>query len=243
MNAHLEEETGARILNLSTLGGGVTVNRLLLDYFLAEHQTKNVVYFIDSFAFYSPEWNEERVQDVQLLQRAPFDPALAWLLIKTLETRPVAPGYLLGFYQINNPDRFKSDISEEEATRFDKTYRPVKQIDQRRLAYLYPEQVDQTTFQRYLTEFETMVRELHEQDINVIVIKAPLPERVYQMLPAEQQFDEAVKNVLRPYEASFHDFSLVSNDEEFFFNTDHLNRTGVEKFCESYLKSVLVLNQ
>lgn len=243
MNAHLEEMTKARILNLSTLGGGITVNRLLLDYFLARHRTESVVYFLDSFAFYSREWNEERVQDVQLLQRAPFDPALVRLLIQTPSTRSVAPGYLLGFHKINNPDRFKSDISEEEATRFDKTYRPVKQIDRQRMDYLYPDEIGPEIFQHYLAEFAAMIRYLKEQNIDVIVIKVPLPERVYQMIPHEDQFDEAVKSVLQQYDASFYDFALVSNDEELFFNTDHLNRTGVLHFCESYLKDVLTIHQ
>ena len=244
MNARLEEITGARILNLSTLGSGITVNRLLLDYFLARHDTQSVVYFLDSFALYSEEWNEERVQDVELWRKAPFDPALARLLIQRPSTRfSVAPGYILGFYKINNPDRFELDISEEEGRRFDRSYRPVKQIDEQRMDYLYPEQIDQETFQRYLGEFEAMIRYLTEQNIEVTVIKVPIPERVYQMIPQEEQFDEAVKSVLQQYDASFHDFALVNNDEEFFFNTDHLNRTGALNFYENYLKEVLTVHQ
>ena len=44
MNARLEEMTGRTILNLATAGGGITVNRLLLEYFLDEHRAKSVVY-------------------------------------------------------------------------------------------------------------------------------------------------------------------------------------------------------
>jgi hypothetical protein len=242
MNARLEEMTGARILNLSTLGSGIIVNRLLLDYFLARHDSQSVVYFLDSFAFYSREWNEERVQDVELWQKAPFDPALVRLLIQTPSTRSVAPGYLLGFYKINNPDRFKLDISEEEGRRFDRSYRPVKQIDQQRMD-LYPDQIDPEIFQQYLDEFEAMMRYLEEQNIDVIIIKSPIPERVYQMILQEEQFDEAVKSILQQYDASFYDFALVSNDEELFFNTDHLNRTGVLQFYENYLDGVLTGHQ
>ena len=43
MNRRLEERTGARILNLAVVGGGVAVNRLLLDYFLTAHQTGAIV--------------------------------------------------------------------------------------------------------------------------------------------------------------------------------------------------------
>lgn len=241
MNAQLEEMTGARILNLSTLGGGITVNRLLLDYFLARHETGNVVYFLDSFAFYSPEWNEERVKGVELYQRAPFDPVLARLLFQRAETRPVALGYLLGFYKINDPDRFTTDISEEEANRFDRTYRPIAQIDRQRMAYLYPEEIDADVFQRYLADFEEMIRQLKARDVNVIVVKPPIPERVYAMLPQEAQFDAAVQAILQRHDVAFHDFSLVNNDQAFFFNTDHLNRTGVLNFYENHLVDVLAV--
>jgi hypothetical protein len=243
MNANLEEMTGARILNLSSLGGGVVPNRLMLDHFLAGHDTKNVVYFVDSFAFYSPEWNEERVQDVELYQKAPLDLALARLLIQNPATRAMALGYVSGFYKINNPDRFKLDISEEEATRFDKSYRPVKQIDRQRMSYLYPDEIDAEIFQHYLVEFEAMMRDLREQEINIIVIKTPLPERVQDMLPQEQEFDAAIKGILQQHDVNFYDFTSACNDEELFFNTDHLNRTGVLCFYEDHLKEVLAVDE
>lgn len=240
MNERLEEMTDARILNLSVEGGGITINRLLLEYFLARHQTTKVIYFLDSFAFYSREWNEDRLKDVRLFQRAPFDPALARLLLQNPVGRSVLPGYLLGFYKMNNLEQlFEPDISEEEAVRFEKTYRPVAQIDRQRMSYLYPEQIDRAVFQHYLGEFENLIRELQEQGIGVIIIKPPLPERVYNMMPNEEQFDVAIKEVLRPYDVAFYDFSLVNNDEEFFFNTDHLNRAGALHFCDNYLVEAL----
>jgi hypothetical protein len=240
MNSQLEAMTSANILNLSTLGGGITVNRLLLDYFLVKHETEHVVYFLDSFVFYSPEWNEERVTDVSLYRRAPFDPALLRLLLERPYTRPVVLGYLLGFYKINNPDWFALDISEEEATRFDRTYRPVPQIDRQRMAYLYPDEIDPQIFRRYLADFEDMLRYLNAQNIGVTIVKPPLPEHIYTMLPQEEAFDLALQEVLQRYPAvEFYDFSLVGNEREFFFNSDHLNRTGVFNFSEQYLKDVL----
>src|SRR6267143_5174170 len=80
MSARLEALTGARIMNLSVVGGGVTINRLLLEYFLTRHRPSAVVYVVDSFAFYSPDWNERRLQDSRLFVRAPLDLALIPLL-------------------------------------------------------------------------------------------------------------------------------------------------------------------
>ena len=167
MNARLEAMTGARILNLSIVGAGITVNRLLLDYFLTEHHTDSVVYVLDSFGFYSAEWNEDRLQDAALLHRAPFDPALAWLLLRNPATRAVARDYVVGFSKINNPDRFVPDVLEGEGNRFDRTYRPVAQIDRQRIAYLYPNAIDDATLQDspYLAALEDLIGEVQSRDI------------------------------------------------------------------------------
>jgi hypothetical protein len=103
MNERLEERTGARIINLGIEGGGILPARLLLEYFLARHDTDNVLYVLDSFIFYSREWNEARLKDAGLLQRAPLDPALARLLWEFPAARALLPGYLSGFHKINNP--------------------------------------------------------------------------------------------------------------------------------------------
>lgn len=239
MNAELEAMTGKKIINLSVVGSGVVVNRLLMDYFLMQHRTRQVIYVADSFAFYSRDWNEDRLQDVRLLDRAPFDPALVQLLWQTPASRSIALDYTLGFSKINNPDRFKPDLTEDEATRFDKTYRPVKQIDTQRISYLYPKPVDYGTFLHYLGEFETMVRDLQARGIEVVVVKPPLPQRMYDMLPDEATFDAALKPLLERNSVRFYDYSLVNNDEKFFFNSDHLNRTGVLAFFDGYLEQLV----
>ena len=101
MNAQLEEITGSKILNLGEMGGGPAVSGVLLDYFLANHETRGAVYFVDSFVFYSDFWNEGRLADVGLYQRAPFDPALVKVLLQNPATRWKGLDYLFGFSKIN----------------------------------------------------------------------------------------------------------------------------------------------
>ena len=241
MNARLEAMTGTRILNLSIVGAGITVNRLLLDYFLTEHHTDSVVYVLDSFGFYSAEWNEDRLQDAALLHRAPFDPALAWLLLRNPATRAVARDYVVAFSKINNPDRFVPDVLEGEGNRFDRTYRPVPQIDRQRIAYLYPNAIDDTTLQDspYLVALEDLIGEVQSRDIRVMVIRPPIPARIYAMIPGEAQFDATLEALLDRYGVELHNFSLVDNDEGFYFDSDHLNQTGVLRFYENHLAELL----
>ncbi len=241
MNARLEAMTGNKILNLSIVGSGPVVERLMLEYFLAGRHTKNVLYVVDAFAFNSRDWNEKRFEDVRLFDRAPFDPTLVQVLSQNPASRPVTWDYVNGFSRINNADRFKPDVTDDEAQRFAKTvYRPVKQIDQQRIDYLYPKNIDPQAIPHYLSEFENMITFLKQRNIRLVVIKPPVPTRFYNMLPREAEFDAALKPVLDRNGVEFHDFSLVANDEKFFFNPDHLNQEGVLNFYTGYLKEVLM---
>lgn len=239
LNAQLEQMTGSRILNLAVVGGGVTMNRLLLEYFLVAHRTAAVVYFIDSFAFYSPAWNEDRLKDARLLSRAPFDPALARLLVQAAAQRTVALDYISGFSKINNPDRFAPDLADGEG-RLNRTYRPVKQIDDERIAYLYAAAAEQAAARRrYLAELDDLIRAAQSRGIRFIAMKPPIPARIYRRLPHEDQFDAALKEVLDRHGVTLDDYSLVDNEEKFFFDPDHLNRAGILNFFKNHLKERL----
>ena len=144
----------------------------MLDYFLVRHRTEAIVYVVDSFAFYSSEWNERRLEDARLFQRAPFDPALARLLLADSGAPPmVAVDYVSGFSKINNPDRFGPD-RPAEAARFDRRYRPVDQIDRQRIAYLYPAALRRCGVRvnprgRTSAQFEALVSDARARGIRV----------------------------------------------------------------------------
>jgi hypothetical protein len=195
--------------------------------------------------FYSREWNEDRLKDSRLFARAPFDPVLARLLVRNSASRLVGLDYIAGFSKINNPDRFEPDVSDEEATRFDRTYRPVRQIDQQRLDYLYPRLTPEETATRlreYLSQFDALIAAAQSRGMRVLVMKPPIPARVYRLLPGEARFDAELRQMLSRRAVSLTDFSLVDNDERFFYNTDHLNRAGVLAFFDAHLADLLRSN-
>jgi hypothetical protein len=241
MNQRLEHLTGARILNLSVVGGGVVVNRLLLDYFLARRRTSAIVYVVDSFAFYSAEWNERRLEDARLFQRAPFDPALARLLLQSGAPMMVGVDYLAGFSKINNPDRFGPD-RPAEAARFDRRYRPVDQIDRQRIAYLYPSIGDEdvrSTRDRYLGEFEALLGGARARGMRVVLLRPPLPPRTRALIRGEADFDAALRALVARTGAELHDFSEAIDDTAMYFDSDHLNRAGVTHLFERHLAGIL----
>lgn len=239
MTARLEEMSGARVMNLAVVGGGVTVNRLVFDYFLERHQAGGLVYVLDSFAFYSRQWNEDRLTDTRLFVRAPFDSRLARVLLRDGAPPAVTLDYLSGFSKINNPDRFAPDTHADEGSRFTRTYRAIPQIDQQRLEYLYPRTISPDVTRRYLDQFEALIRDAAARGMTVLVVKPPIPARVYQQLPDEASFDARIQEILKRHRAAFHDFSRIGNDDARFYDTDHLNRDGVLNFFEQSLVPLL----
>jgi hypothetical protein len=241
MNSRLETMTASRVLNLAVVGGGVAVNQLLLDYFLSRHDAGTIVYLVDSFVFYSSEWNERRLEDARLFHRAPFDPALARLLAGSGARWTVALDYVTGFSKINNAGRFEPD-RPAEAARFDRRYRPIEQVDRARIAYLYPETFDEGVKQqlsRYLDRFERLVAAARGRGMRVVLLRPPLPPRTRALIPAEPDFEAALGGVAARTGAELHDFSGSVDDPAMYFDTDHLNRAGVLHFFEVHLAPLL----
>ncbi len=242
-NAVMERDTGLKILNLAGPGTGPLYNSFVLEHFIREHKTRNVLYVLDSFAFYDRSWNEDRFSDAKLLSRTPFDPALAQEFVRYTLTGGVDPrallDYVSGFSKINNRDRFKQDIWEGEA-QFDRSYRPSSAADAKRIAYLYPRpSPDPKALAYYLGILDRILTLTSENGAAVTVIKPPVPPQFYRKLPNEAVFDAAVSGLLARRGVTFYDYSQAIPEPRLYFDTDHLNHDGLEQFFAQYLKPVL----
>lgn len=241
-NVMMERETGQRILNLAAPGAGPLYNRFVLEHFLRAHRTRNLLYVVDSFAFYSKTWNEERFADAKLLRRTPLDPAIAACLWDYVRREGVDGrallDYVTGFSKINNRERFQRDAWEGEA-QFERVYPPSARALTRRIAYLYPDQAPGAQRARYLESFSALLALARQHGIRVVVIKMSVPPAYQKQLPGEAEFDAALMRALAAGGAGFQDFSAALDDPEFYFDTDHLNRAGLTAFFAGHLKPVL----
>ncbi len=237
-NDRLEAASGGRVMNLAIEGAGVVPNRLVLDYFFTRHKTKQVAFFVDSFAFYSPQWNEDRLDDA-LVARAPFDPALVEILWRYPWARRLILPYASGFTKINNQRRFESDRSEAELTKFEKTYRPIPQIDRQRIAYLYPETLSETEFQRYLRELGGLADLAAARGATLLLVKPPTPPRYREALPDEPAFDAAIASFAASRGLVYRDFSALLPDDANYYDTDHMNAVGVAGFIDGGFAALL----
>lgn len=240
-NAQMERETRLKILNLAAPGAGPLYNRFVLEHFLGTHRARNLLYVVDSFAFYSRTWNEERFTDAKLLRRTPLEPAIAQRLYdyarqEGVDARAVLD-YVSGFSKINNRERFQRDVWEGEA-QFERAYRPSSTAVKKRIDYLYPDQTSPAALSRYLDAFSSLIGLARKEGVNVVVIKMPVPPRFQSQLPDEAGFDDALSRFLAARGVLFHDFSAKSSDPSLYFDTDHLSRAGLTEFFLRDLKPV-----
>jgi hypothetical protein len=242
-NAQMERETRLKILNLAAPGAGPLYNRFVLEHFLSVHRTRNLLYVVDSFAFYSRTWNEERFADAKLLRRTPFDPAIARRLWdyarhEGVDARAVLD-YVSGFSKINNRERSQRDVWEGEA-QFERAYQPSSSAVKKRIDYLFPDKTSPAALSRYLEELSSIVALARKEGVNVVVIKMPVPPQFHSQLPDEAGFDDALLRFLAARGVPFHDFSAKTSDPSLYFDTDHLSRAGLTEFFMRDLKPVLV---
>jgi hypothetical protein len=241
-NAQMERETRLKIINLAAPGAGPLYNRFVFEHFLREHRARNLLYVVDSFAFYSRTWNEDRFADAKLVRRTPFELAIAWRLCdyslrEGVDARAVLD-YVSGFSKINNRERFQRDVWEGEA-QFERAYRLAANAVKKRVEYLYPDKTAPAALARYTEEFTAILALARREGVKVVVIKMPVPPRFYMQLPEEVGFDAALLRLLTARTVPFHDFSGTTNDQSRYFDTDHLNRAGLTEFFMRDLKPVL----
>ena len=91
---------------------------------------------------------------------------------------------------------------------------------------LYPNVIGDATLQDspYLAALKDLIGEVQSRDIRMMVIRPPIPARIYAMIPGEAQFDTTLQALLDRYGVELHNFSLVDNYEAFYFDSDHLNQ-------------------
>src|SRR5690606_30148620 len=140
--------------------------------------------------------------------------------------RGLLPGYLSGFYKVNDPDRFAPEEAAAADGDFRRTYRPIAQIERRRLAYLYPDEVDPPTVERYLAELDALIELLGREGVRLLAIKPALHERVLERLPGEAAMSARLRDLVERPGMVFRYFARVANDDAHYSDTDHLTRDG-----------------
>jgi hypothetical protein len=241
-NAEMEKATGLGILNLAAPGAGPLYSRIALEQFLRRHRTRNVLYVVDAFSFQSRQWNEDRVADPKLLARTPLRASIAQSLWRAVRDDGVDPraflNYATNFAKLNNRERFERDVWEGEG-QFERVARPSTTAVTKRIAYLFPDGMQEMAARRYLAELDRLISAAQDSGAKVSVVVMPVPQSFRERLPADAGFDAALESLLGRKGVTLRDFSSALPDLKFYFDTDHLNRAGVAEFFRRHLQEVL----
>ena len=243
-NAEIETATGRKILNLAGPGTGPLYNRFVLEHLLTTRRTSNVLYVVDSFAFRSPFWNEERLADAGLLAHTPLSVSVARRLAAYVQSENVdlraLLDYATGFSKLNDRERFETDQWDGEA-QFDRVFRPSATADRRRIDYLYPSVAGATAHQeRYFSTLAELVKAARATGAAVTLAKFPLPKRFRELLPNEAEFDTRLARLATELSIPLHDLSSAIEGKDFYADTDHLNRAGVRQLLKDHLRRMLM---
>lgn len=237
----IEAETGTSILNLAAVGTGPFVHRLIAERYFQDHDAGSVLIVADRFGFTAADWNEERIGDSDLLPRIPWDPKTLGLFWRALgDGLPVATliDYATGFSKINNRDRLEPD-EWEGVDRFERRARPSALADRQRIEYLYPASISEQTVARYLDQLKQTVQLAQAHGARVVVVRPPVPGRFRKLEPEESAFNDRLDAMLQAQRVTLHDFGDLLPEPKFYFDTDHLNRSGVEAWLQSGLAEIL----
>ena len=226
----VDAAAGQEVATLAIEGAGIIPTGVIQTALLARHTPARIILTIDSFTFLSPQWNEERITDSALLARAPYDRAT----MRALWQEPAARGslwrYLTGFDKVNQMFTFGPDRSEAELTKFDRTYRPNSQIDDTRVAYLFPPALP-ADVDRYMAALERTILHAQAAGVRVEILLLPAPPRYHDRLPtAHQEVMEKIIALAARHDVAIVDHSALLPEDENYYDTDHLNRTGMTAY-------------
>jgi len=101
----LEADTGQSMAVLAEVGAGPLYNGFVFRQAKRDIAPRHLLYVVDSFAFTSPRWNEERITDRKLLRKTPLRPSTAAIMADLTIRRGIKPtalaDYLTAFSKLN----------------------------------------------------------------------------------------------------------------------------------------------
>lgn len=236
------EETGETMLVLAEPGAGPLYAGFVARQALKDLRVRRVLYILDPFAFQSREWNAARIEDRGLLRSTPLRATTARLMAGMVWHEGVSPralvDYLAAFSKLNDPRRFDRD-GWEGAAAFDRVARPSRHAVASRVDYLYPDGTGLAQSRDAIRAFAGLIDELQEAGVGIVAVRLPLPAHFRHALPPSEDLLIELGALMAARGVPFHDLASELDDPAFYFDTDHLNRDGVDRLYSEHLGEIL----
>ncbi len=232
-HAIVETETGLSVFNMSMpSGGGVRPARIYLDYYFDEGNTaEQVCYLLDPFAVFGEGGNDGH----KFVYFESFRPSFLMHLIK--QRYPARR--ILTYVQSKFTYAWWTQDAElmigHEGTMAVKPYTPA--LIQKRMDSLYQDGLSEAYFEKYSAELEAIMARCVAEGSKLTLI---MPPTLLGEEPGEAKLLAWLAEKEGQYDFTFHDWvDVYADDLEFFYDLDHLNTNGVERFVKEYLGPVL----
>jgi len=225
-------ELGMKYLNLAIpFGGGILPEKMFLKYFFDRGNTaKNVVFFLDPFMMFSDAYNLQH----RFVFYEPFRPRFLLELYRNGIPIQRIITYVrskFGLYWFQ-----RRAIVRESDPRIAKHRDNDAEMARKRVESLYPEGMNEKTFQRYAKELTDILDMAQSHDARTIIIFPPTLLGPEPGAPRVKTLLDACKT---RYAFEMYDYTDAMRDYAYFADHDHLNCNGFQFFAKKYLEPIL----
>lgn len=240
----IESRTGQSTQVLAVTGGGPFLLRLMAERWFTDHECRALVILLDDFGFADRRWNEDRLDDDDLLPKIPADVLTSRVLFDAISRGLPWQTWLAqvtGFARINDRRRFAPPSWNAEG-RFDSSPRPTSEAIRSRVAFLHPQAADGGSVRAALHDLEAVILLARSKEAQVILLRPPLPKAFRAALPDVPGLASGLTLLSQRLDVPIIDQSTLIPDPQFYFDTDHLNRRGVMLWLDLGLGALLAGN-
>ncbi|TSC82303.1 MAG: hypothetical protein G01um101420_467 [Parcubacteria group bacterium Gr01-1014_20] len=230
----IEEGVGMNFMNIAGSGLGILPEKIYLSYFFQrQNSVKDVVYVIDPFVFYSPQWNEEITFDNE-----PFRITLLSALVENRFSTNTIMGYVGNFLRWPPFAGFDPIWDNTSTSTLEKEVglSNLKEAIDREHSALYPDGFETSNFNKYTAHLKSIIDMSKSHGARVIFI---IPPTLWDFDPGKQ----TTKNLLINYQKSdgvgFYDLSGSLKNPKFYSDSSHFNTKGAVYFSTYFLKQIL----
>jgi hypothetical protein len=215
------EQYGFNTLNLGSSAQSHLQTELLLKRYLDQINPKLIIYEVYAGTFSSD--GVESSLDIIANDKNDFESIKMALTQNHIK---VYNALIYGFYR---DFLGKNDDYEEELVKGEDTYIEGGYVE-KKLEYFEPVEFNENNWNLdgpQFRFFERALRFIQQRNIPVILVQAPITKSMYTSFLNNGEFDDKMKT----YGAYYNFNELIELDDELhFYNSHHLNQTGVEIF-------------
>jgi hypothetical protein len=238
----VERNTGRSVTVLATDGYGILPNALLLDVLLRKTHPQTVVQVVDTFALLSPRWNEDQLESGNLYAHSPLDDDILEVLKQDPLTSGKTYAYMLGLGGEKGSGEARA-AEMRSPVDFDRTHVPNEQLDAHRVAELYGDSRAEL-IAGYVSRLGGMAQAARGAGSEFLLLFMPVPPHFSARLPeAHYAVIRQIRDMAEQLDLCVLDHMDVLPGEENYYDTDHLNRTGAERYASGLLAELLLPSQ